>query len=843
MNGNNAIQNNNTQAKKNNPLKSSEEKNRKNNDDEHKAIICSLCYSLSSINIIKENENEEIFIELTCRNNHTQKMPIKNFLDSYQNYFIKKCQICNMNININKLLYCFFCKEIFCVNCREKHLSKLNKKNNHLYKIFILKEKNCLKHKFKINEYYCITCEKYLCKDCLPIAHFNHNIKNLYSVLDHKNKLKNIIEEEENINKKNLQEFNKIIVNAKNKFRDVYNCEKIINNIKKNIINTYENNNGNFYNINNLNLIEKNFYNKKGVKYDINNLSDYFCINKNNLNKNNQIINNNYEKKEDIKFNIKRSQRHIVNIDKKLNQIENNEDDKSRSSSLISSKSFLNTQNLENNDNNDNFKLNNLNFNQININNCDNIQKNEINNDSDNNDSDKNEDQEENQFENTSITSIEENNTFYKMETPLFYNNYNKIINNDSLNINKNIGGNNDLQKIDNNNSNKNINEENVQKKYYKIIQTNKNIKHILCLSHNNLIIISYDVNNCNNLSIYKIHHNENNYIKLDHLKYIHIFNEPINDIDKYQDETLLICSNKVIVKIKIINYITGDYSILFRFTTSNSNINDKNSSLYNTIFKMCLPLSNTNFLICNQMNNIIYWKREKTLNSVIRKEKETANILQTLYTQNYNIFTMKEIQDNLIVASMQIETNGKKHYSLLYLQIDNNNIKVLDIKPIHFELNTDKNSIQKINDNYFLVLLNFVGFVIIETNKKDITKKIIDKKASFLFVESKLYKEYLYTFVIKKNIIDNNLIFKQYKCKIEDFSKDLVKFKSGKDFLLNFKNQINKIGIFFEENEINIINNINKYVPNNSTVIGNFTVEVVLVVGEDKIIIFNYYP
>lgn len=69
------------------------------------------------------------------------------------------------------------------------------------------------------------------------------------------------------------------------------------------------------------------------------------------------------------------------------------------------------------------------------------------------------------------------------------------------------------------------------------------------------------------------------------------------------------------------------------------------------------------------------------------------------------------------------------------------------------------------------------------------------------------------------------------------------MKFKSGKDFLLNFKNQINKIGIFFEKNEINIINNINKYVPNNSTVIGNFTVEVVLVVGEDKIIIFNYYP
>ena len=258
----------------------------------------------------------------------------------------------------------------------------------------------------------------------------------------------------------------------------------------------------------------------------------------------------------------------------------------------------------------------------------------------------------------------------------------------------------------------------------------------------------------------------------------------------------------------------------------------------------MCLPLSNTNFLICNQMNNIIYWKREKTLNSIIRKEKESSTILQTLYTHNYNIFSMKEIKDNLIVASMLNENNGKKYYSLLYLEIDNdNNIKVLENKSTNFELNSDKKSIQKINDNYFLVLLDKVGFIIINIDKKDISKKISDKNSSFLFVESKLYEEYLYTFIIKKNIIDNTLIFKQYKCKVEDISKDLLRFKSGKDFVLNFKNQFNKIGIFFEENEINNINDMNKFVPNNSYVIGNFTVEVVLVVGEDKIIIFNYYP
>ena len=238
MNGNNGIEDNNTQAKKN-QIEANQDKNIKINDNEHQAIFCSLCYSLSSINIIQENE--EIFIELTCHNSHTEKLTLKNFFNTYKNYFLKKCQICNINININKLLYCFHCKEIFCIKCKDIHYSKLNKKNTneHLIRRLILKEQKCIKHKFKLNEYYCVTCEKYLCRECLPYAHINHNIINLYLVNEHKNELKALIEKEEKINNNNLNEFNKMIVNAKNKFRDIYNYEKTISRRKKNIINTY----------------------------------------------------------------------------------------------------------------------------------------------------------------------------------------------------------------------------------------------------------------------------------------------------------------------------------------------------------------------------------------------------------------------------------------------------------------------------------------------------------------------------------------------------------------------------------------------------------------------------
>ena len=820
MNANKGLKSNNNNS--NSPLNSFIQKNLKNYNIQCKGIFCSKCYSIAFMNIFQEKEAEEIFIELTCAKKHIEKLSLSNFLNDYQKYYKKECPICHFNSNINKLLYCITCKKIFCTKCKNSHYFGKNEQEHNIER-FIFKDKKCKEHNFKLNEYYCSTCIKYLCQLCLKNGHIHHDIINLYFNIDKKKEqLKSIIEKEENQNKMELKECNELIVKINNQFKHIIEREKKISNIKKCIINNYVMNVSCYKIRKNLKLIEKSFYNKEKVKLIISKVSKKFEVNYNNCLKGNNKKSQKKKEKIETKAhnNIDYQKKSVDKIFENSHIKKIKKDDpinviNSSSNNCLSSS--LN-QKLEYHSNS---ILKNSNFNKIVI----------IVDDSNTHIKDNNNInyKDENQYDNTSLTSIEENSTFYNMEAPPFYNNYIRLIKTNFLNYPK-IEDNNkkfNIQKLEEYANKKELmKEDNDQKKYYKIIQTKKNIKNIFCLSHNN-IIISYDIQESNNLSIYKIIHDEKEFITMKHLKYINVINEPINDINKYKDESILICSNKNITIIKIINHEKGEYIKLFKYTNNNSNLIDK--SLKKSTFKICLPLSNTNFITCAKINSLIYWKKIE--------EKEEYK-LQIINIAICDIFSMKEIKKNLIVLAFKCETNNYNNtFFLLYLEIDNHNImKVIAKKHIQNELSEDKNAIQKINDSFFLVILNKIGFLIIDSNKKEIIKKTFFNSSSILVLESIIFDEYLYNFVIEKNNQENKITFKQYKSKIEEIYKDKMKMEPGKDFFLNFKNNLNKIGIFFEKKE----NNNQKFINNEDE---NLTIEIVLVFGYNKIIIFDYYP
>lgn len=249
-----------------------------NNLTNYKRMFCLKCNSLFFIKIKKDTNNEEISIKLYCENNHTEIVSLNYFLNNYEKYYMKKCQNCNINLNINQLLYCYSCDKVFCEKCKDKHLIiNKNNTNEHQIESFVLKKNVCKKHLFKINQFYCNKCQKYICKECLDKYHNNHNIINLYINNDKiKEKLKSNIERSENINIYQLKKFNNLINTIRNNFNEISHYKKTIVNIKKNIINNYENNHQLYNNVKNLAFIEKEFNNKKELTNNCNKLYNKF---------------------------------------------------------------------------------------------------------------------------------------------------------------------------------------------------------------------------------------------------------------------------------------------------------------------------------------------------------------------------------------------------------------------------------------------------------------------------------------------------------------------------------------------------------------------------------------
>ena len=775
-------------------------------------IRCSQCHFLSQVKIIKEKE--EIIIEMTCKNNHIEKLSLLNFIKKYENSYIINCPLCCNEFNISMIFYCFSCQEIFCENCKNKHLLKedIPNGNTHIIDHFTSIEKKCCFHNYNENELYCNICKKLICKKCFEKAHNKHIIIDLSSNFDKiEIELDSKLKDKENLIEKEKKEYNNMLVKIRNKLFEIIQYKENILNLKKFILNSYKKKNLNYFNTKNINLIRNYLYNKNNVENNVRKLC-YICNIKNTLYNYNykRFDNKNRYSYGGNKTEIKCSSRKLKSFKDKFNY--NNEFSSPKKNSLKLNKSINSNKAIFK------IKYNNLN---LDLNKNTNIDSNKKNCQNNNN--------KDNKSLRDIFISLEDNNLFYNNESAFSENyidkNDSKIneedkniknFNTKSYNINEKTNNIIDINRKNNSNNREN---------YYKIFHTKKNIKKIFCLSHNNIIISFLDYIN---LSMNKIIQDENEYIKIKHLKYIKINNEQITDINLFpNNQTLLICSSSNIIKLRIINHENGDYVILFNYI---NNI----SSHYKIKIKMNLPLSNDNFMTCGEMNSIFYWKKEKQVNLNMNEEKYKS---MGLNLKNYNneIISMKEIYDNLIVIYIVIKNKGIESYYLLYLEI-NDRIKLKNSNKIEFELSKEKNSIRKINDDYFLILLQKEGFIIINRKTREISKKIIDKNKIFYFLESKLFDNYLYYYVIQKNVNDNKLIFTQYNINILDnLINDKTNINSGKEFCLNFRQKINDIGIIFHVKEDNN-NHIGYYKED------FHNIQVILVLGNNQILIFNYY-
>ena len=778
-------------------------------------IRCSKCHFLLLVKIIKENE--QIIIELTCKNNHIEKLYLYDFIKKYENSYIVNCYLCNYSFNISMIFYCFSCQEIFCEKCKNKHYLKENipNGNKHIIENFTSIEKKCDIHNYFENELYCNNCKKIICKKCFEKAHNKHIIIDWASNFDKiENKLDSNIKDKEKLIEKEKKEYNNIIVKARNKLFEIVKYKTNVLNLKKFILNSYKNKNLNYLNIKNFNLIDRDLYNMRLVENNIRKLSYILQVN-------NIFYNYNYKRFDNS--NIYSCEGYKTEI-KYINHIFKNFKNNFNNYSKENSSPIKYSLEYNKNDEPSNIKFK-IKYNNLNLD----LKKN--NNNSENNKNNcQNNNMEDNKSLSASFISLEENNSFYNIESTSFFQNYNdkndylkkesnknkEIVNTKSNIINDK--SNNEVHITNNNNSDNN------RKKFYKIIHTKKKIKKIFCLSYNNIIISYFDYNY---LSLYKIIQDENEYIKMKHLKYIKINNETITDINIFPDyQTLLICSSSTIIKLKINNHANGDYIILFSYI---------NKDPVNYKIKINLPLSNNNFMTCGDMNSIFYWEKEKLTNLNVNEEKYKS-IGFSIKNNNIEIITMKEIYDNLIVINLVFKNKDIETYYLLYLEI-NDTIKLKTSNKIEFELSKEKNSIKKINDDYFLILLQKIGFIIINRKTREISEKIIEKNKLFYFLESKLCSKYLYYYVIQKNVNDNKLIFKQYNINILDnLSNNKSIIKSGKEFCLNFKQKINDLGIIFQEKEDNHYDHID---DNRG---GNYNIQVILVIGDNQMLIFNYY-
>ena len=890
-------------------------------------IFCKQCYFLFSISCNYDKELEEILIYLKCGNGHHEKMFLSDFLNNYKSYQINSfpCSFCfNFYKKIEKLEYCYICKRLICINCKNNHILIGNNNNGHIIKPLKSLEFFCERHNFTKNEYYCSKCKKYICHICLlDKRHSKHPLSKVQNKYEINCDFKKLFDNEEKlINEKSLISNNILNVGGK-KIRDMVEYKENILEMKKCILNSYKINKNNFINIKNTDLIKKKVYvsfnknikilvkifdkykSKKGAnkdykKYSLDNKEDYLdFINKGIEESNNSILEINKNISIDDINNNNKHKCYIKN-DKGIdnNNVINKNDDVKKENKNNNIKEIIiknNNDLILNSKLNCNININHINENHININDIININNNN-NIDSNNNifkinisdieDKDdkgdketkvnrkdieytekenkwgieskgNNEDKKENNKDmidnnnNTisiNINKFDENMLYSEYMAAPLCNSGENIINN-IINVknyhNINIKNNNINHILINNNNNINDNIEyngdnDIDNDFIKSEQSfDSKIKNILILSDNN-VIISFTKYKPPNFCLFKIIKTKNNY-ELHLTKKIYFQKECLNDISIFPDETLLLCSDKNIKKLKFTNYDTGDFTLTFKKSISKIDISASAEELKlirESKLEICLPLSNNNFITCGN-NNMNLWKKQKDKSS--REESYICEYIEIKGIQLFHICAMKELLDDLIVINLYKQKKDElDYYSYLkYYEVDKDkDINLMRCNNSKVKLSRDKNSIKKISNEYFSIPLIEGGFMIYSIKQRRSERRIFDSKYSFNLTEYKLLNEYLHHFIFQK--IDNkNNIYKlsHFKTKI---TESLIKaeYKKGKEITLKSNEHIQdfRIIILNKEASTNIKQN-NKTCEMEETQ-NNI---LALLIADKKIININY--
>ena len=256
---------------------------KKNNEITSKDIICLDCKEdcLIDIKNFKINFNG-------CKNNHAYNNILLNFYELTQKIDLNEivCDICKKqnkgNTNNNEFYVCNNCNKNICPLCKSIH------DKNHIIINYDDKNYICKKHNDIFNK-FCKTCNENICIICED-KHNNHDILDLSKIFIQKEDLNKVMEEL----KKSIDKFKSKINIIKEIFDKMINIMYIYYKINNDIVNNYNINKRNYYNLSNIynlknyneilikninNMINNdniseiynysidNFYNENGEKY------------------------------------------------------------------------------------------------------------------------------------------------------------------------------------------------------------------------------------------------------------------------------------------------------------------------------------------------------------------------------------------------------------------------------------------------------------------------------------------------------------------------------------------------------------------------------------------------
>ena len=281
---------------------------------EYKSIdLCSIC-----------GQKKSKLFEMKCTSNH-----YSCFKCLYDFFLINICEIINENKN-NKKEILIKCPECYNTNnyggveFKNDELLSLIKENiaNEVPQEYSKTLKPCSIHDNNY-EYFCDTCNKYLCKLCCKYEHAGHDfssikdknngIINLINNKSHKIKdSKDFVKKMESINNYNKKYFNDV---REKTIKEIEKCEKILGNLKNLFIHVIDKNINYYENYSNIiNCAYESYYN------EINNLnlSDYCIPHLNSLLSLNDELNNiNLSISQTVFQEVETARKKLENLSKK----------------------------------------------------------------------------------------------------------------------------------------------------------------------------------------------------------------------------------------------------------------------------------------------------------------------------------------------------------------------------------------------------------------------------------------------------------------------------------------------------------------------------------------------
>lgn len=238
-------------------------------------IICQECglpLKVHSYEFNKSDEENKIIIKLFCQNLDHKKINEFNF-EEY-NLLVQECidKSCQCKLCQNVLYnttetppyYCYTCKRIICSEClKNKH----EKEHTNCFKFEDLKNK-CLIHWDNKNEikFYCIVCKKDMCINCLVenLEHTKaHDVKEINKYKEDNVFINNIqkIKNEQNNKIRQKEILLKKLENLKNEIE----FQNFLLNKQNNYLHLFYDKNINIKNINNNSIINNNLNNNEPI--------------------------------------------------------------------------------------------------------------------------------------------------------------------------------------------------------------------------------------------------------------------------------------------------------------------------------------------------------------------------------------------------------------------------------------------------------------------------------------------------------------------------------------------------------------------------------------------------